>query len=111
MLVSAIIDYIVSAIVHTRCGFSSYYFSHIDDTSVLLSINLTRTVDAYSNLNQIPSINHLLQYLVCERNYKVTTIDNQQNKDTVIIHLTLKSLRGYCTKVHKTSTFSYETNN
>lgn len=111
MLPSAIIDYIISAIIHTRCGIASYFCSYINDTSVLLSINLNKTVNIYSNLKELPSINHKLRYLICERDYKITSIDNQQHKDTVSISFTFKSLKGYCTKIHETSTFSYDTIN
>ena len=111
MSVSAIINYLISAITHTNYGFSSHHFSDINDTSVSLTINLLSTLNPYNNLNQLDEIRGALEHFVNERNYKISTIDDQQTDDTVIIRINLKSFRGKLIKVHKTITSYYDSNN
>ena len=111
MSVSTIIDYIASAIANTNYGFSSYLFSDINDTSVKLTINLLSTLNPYNNLNQVNEIRDALEHFINERNYKISAIDNQQTDDIVIIHITLKSIRGKLIKAHKTVTFWYDSTN
>jgi hypothetical protein len=109
MIVSVIEDYISATIVESRCGIASYYCSYFlqDKTSVLLAIELSKTIDTYANLEQLPAISTLLTSLVCERNFKLKSIDQQQYNDRVSIKIILKQLSGTCTKIHKSSVFSY----
>ena len=111
MSVSTIIGYIASAIAHTNYGFSSHHLSTISDTSVRLTIKLLSTINPYNNLDQVTEIRAPLENLINERNFQISTIDNQQTDDTVIIHINLKICEGKLIKAHKTVTFYYESNN
>jgi hypothetical protein len=110
MTVSAIEDYISATIVESRCGFAAYYCSPLinDKTSILLSIALSKTVDTYDNLDQLPALLTLLDSHISERNFKIKSVDQQQYDDRVHIRIILKQLSGNCTKVHKSSLFFYK---
>ena len=111
MSVSTIIGYIASAIASTDYGLSSYLFSDINDTSVKLTINLLRTLNPHNNLHQLNEITDRLKYFVYELNFKISTIDDHQTDDTVIIDINLKTCESRIIEAHKTVTLYYESNN
>ena len=91
MSVSAIIDYIISTIVTSRCGIASYCCTFSDDTSAVISVKLSKTADVYNNLHVLRTIETALCPLICANAYALSNIVKTPHLSSTYIHFTLRA--------------------
>ena len=92
MLVSSLINYLISAIVHTRYDIASHCYSGINNASVLLSIKLAKPKDKYNNPNQLANIANIINHILREREYRIFSIECKRHKERALIYIILKPL-------------------